>query len=101
MFGSEHVGNTSVFQRQPLIDPYTSRQAHRAERDAVKIFDILYDIKRNNLEKEKEAYDELTQQAEMDYYYWDRKTPANERYSVSLERRSDKSYFIENLYRTT
>jgi hypothetical protein len=87
---------------QPMVNNHTNvlsqRTIMRAERDPVEIFKIFLGVKQRELEQQKQAYDKLVDDARTAWYYYQLRTPANERYSAYLGRYIDESYFLENLY---
>lgn len=93
------VGKTSIFVRQPSIDRSTGQQRYRSEREAIEIFKLYKRQTDQNIEREKEAYEKLIRDAKMDWWRYEQHVPVNERDSISLGRKIDKSYFLENLYR--
>jgi hypothetical protein len=90
----------SEFTKTPAMNAqFPEQELTKAIRDPQEIFLFLYHAKRNEEKAKEDQQHKLLDEALMDWYYYDQKTPATERYNPSLGTRITRDYFIENPYK--
>lgn len=86
-------------QKTAATSAYNGQTLTKAIHDPIEIFSLLYTSKKNEEKAQQRKANELIiDKALTAWYYYEKNTPAGQRYNPSIGGYVTKDYFLDNLY---